>query len=96
MSNAEYYVRRTAPSNASRQFFVVTKFEGGEEPSAIYHVTWDTHRDEMQCDCPNRRRGKGTDDKHGRLIREWICNGEPVEAMTIDSPNRNYSDDIPF
>lgn len=82
---AEYYINRIAlpKENPFRELFSVAKFDGGDQPLDVYYVTWDKTRDAMQCSCPNRRRGKGTDDKHGALIRHWLMAGEPTTAMTI-------------
>ena len=33
---------------------------------------------QMHCDCPNRRRGKHINDKHGVMVAKWLLAGEPV------------------
>lgn len=89
--NTEYYITRM-----SENVFKVAKFSGGEQPENVYYVTMkkvtgflpsaDPNSEgkeyiEMRCDCPNRRRGRGTNDKHGQMVAKWLLAGEPTCAM---------------
>lgn len=60
--------------------FKLAKFgdESGDQPENLYFVSWDKAKDEMLCNCPNRRRGKHVDDKHGNMVRDWLARGEPI------------------
>jgi hypothetical protein len=68
--------------------FKVAKFLGGEQPDNIYHVTLvkEGEKVEMRCDCPNRRRGKGTNDKHGQMVAKWLLQGEPQGVFNETRP----------
>lgn len=86
MQKAEYYVARivgkTSLKSGQKEFFTVTKFEGGDEPKAVYMVVWDKSIDQMLCECPNKRRSAHVDDKHGDIVREWLAAGEPQRAFS--------------
>jgi hypothetical protein len=77
---AEYYIKRVGIAKG-KQFFSVAKFEGGEQPTQIYFIAWHEADDTMHCDCPNRRRNKHVDDKHGKMVRSWLERGEPDTAQ---------------
>ena len=77
----EYYVTRLTATA-----FKIAKFEGGEQPSNVYFLSmfragqkgWSKASDpEFHCDCPNRRRGKHINDKHGVMVAQWLFAGEP-------------------
>lgn len=86
MASAEYYVARivgkTSMKSAEKEAFTVTKFEGGDTPTGVYLVVWNKVKDQMECECPNKRRGAHIDDKHGEVVREWLAAGEPQRAFS--------------
>lgn len=55
--------------------FTISKFDGGEQPEAVYFILYDKKKNEMRCDCPNRRRAKHINDKHGQMIAKWLLAG---------------------
>jgi hypothetical protein len=80
----EYYITRDGSEN---DLFRISKFAGKAEPDNVYWVkmvrkgvqAWTKQSDpEMHCDCPNRRRGKHINDKHGMMVAKWLLAGEPV------------------
>ena len=83
--STEYYIRRTGEIT-----FAVAKFNsmtGGEQPLAVYSVIWDPSRNRGKCDCPaGMYRGTGADDKHVKMVRDWITQGEL--AMTISKKRK--------
>ena len=81
--SVEYY-----PARVGTQFFKLTKFvDGSTEPDNVYFVTLKRKGEkgfvasepdpQMHCDCPNRRRGKHVNDKHGVMIAQWILKDFP-------------------
>jgi len=78
----EYYPSQVGPS-----FYKVTKFLDAAEPDNVYFVTMVRRGDkrfdkghtdpQMHCDCPNRRRGKHINDKHGVMISKWLLASKP-------------------
>lgn len=60
--------------------FKIAKFSdnAGDQPENVYFVVWDKKKDEMSCNCPNRRRGKHVDDKHGKMCKSWLALGSPI------------------
>lgn len=75
----EYYITQV---EGTVNYFKVAKFSGDEQPENIYFVTLKrmpkNELPEMHCDCPNRRRGKHINDKHGQMVAKWIIAGKPV------------------
>lgn len=82
----EYYISR-APN--AIDVFRVAKFTGHVEPDIVYAVEMKRvmMKDkgdapypvpEMHCDCPNRRRGKHINDKHGQMVAKWLVDGQPT------------------
>lgn len=70
----EYRLTRLDPTTVK-----IAKFgdESGDQPENIYYVSQDRRGDQL-CSCPNRRRGKHVNDKHGRMVADWIARGEPI------------------
>lgn len=61
--------------------FEVVKFDvhaSDEAPAtAIYHVTFNPITGKGKCDCPAATyRQTGANDKHIRLVKKWIENGD--------------------
>lgn len=80
----EYYVKRLGP-NA----FEVAKFPagfGGDQPLVVYNVMYSPDGNLGKCDCPAATyRGTGKNDKHVKLVAEWVKNGDrwlPIEERT--------------
>lgn len=61
--------------------YLVTKWEGGAQPTAIYTVT-DTNRG-MTCNCPGSYRDKNC--KHIQLVKEHIKNPDKTMSKVITS-----------
>jgi len=75
VKKVEYYLKRIDDTH-----FNIAKFgeASGDQPENEYHVQWNQGKDDMHCDCPNRRKGRGVNDKHGAMVRSWLSLGEPV------------------
>lgn len=72
-----YLVRRIAPSE-----FTVAKFTDRKEPEKVYEVTR-LKEDDWWTDSPGYGR-MGQQEKHIRLVKRWIRDGEPeFTAYTI-------------
>lgn len=70
----DYYIRRVGPTD-----FEVAKFEdfGGDQPVALYKVTWDPKTGRGKCNCPAAAyRGTGVNDKHVQMVKKWVENGD--------------------
>lgn len=82
---AQYYITRVPGSD---HHFKIAKFSGDAQPDNIYFLTmfkrgergWVRgHTDpQFHCDCPNRRRAKHINDKHGVMVAKWLLAHEPV------------------
>ena len=81
--SVEYY-----PAQVGSNFYKLTKFaDGSVDPDNIYFVTLKRRGEkgfvasetdpQMHCDCPNRRRSKHINDKHGVMISKWLLAGKP-------------------
>lgn len=72
-----YGVRRVGPAE-----FQVAKFDGHQEPDAVYEVT-DRGDSAWRCTCPGAFRQHGNC-KHARLVRAAKRAGEPPALWTAD------------
>lgn len=88
----EYY-----PARLDATHFKLAKFgdEGGDQPENIYYISWNQAKDDMLCDCPNRRSGRHVNDKHGKWIRSWLALGEPVGFFDKEGVFHATPDDQP-
>lgn len=78
----EYYVRRIGEIN-----YEVAKFSsmtGGEQPLVVYKVVYDPSRGRGKCDCPaGTYRQTGINDKHVKIVQQWIAGGEQATAILV-------------
>lgn len=76
----EYYVRQIDEVN-----YEVAKFasmDGGEQPINVYNVVWNAVRGTGKCNCAaGTYRGTGKEDKHVKMVRQWIDGGKQVTAI---------------
>ena len=69
----EYLVRRDKQGT-----YVVTKWEGGERPTAIYTVTENNRG--VSCNCPGSYRDKNC--KHIQLVKEYMKNPKSESSIS--------------
>lgn len=71
-STADYVIARLGPAK-----FQVAKFGDSEQPLAVYTVEYSVESDKGKCDCQAAiYRGTGSQDKHVRMVAQWVKNGD--------------------
>lgn len=83
--NSQYVISRVDTRGVKpggRPLFKVVKFIAGQDvPEDTYNVTEisvpKAKVKVFMCSCPNSRSGRHIDDKHGRMVADWIKRGEP-------------------
>lgn len=82
----EYFVRETKDGFGLTKRYEVAKFaDGATQPDNVYDVHYTRTSKYGFCNCPAGRR-KGNNDKHVRLVRRWLAEGQPAGKLyTIDT-----------
>jgi hypothetical protein len=71
VQEADYVIGQSA---ADPTQFTVSKFEGGEQPTATYKVIYRPKTGFGRCDCPAATfRFTGSKDKHVLLVKRWLA-----------------------